>query len=293
MNGMTFNTALKLGRVSNLPTVWTNCLAGIALTGGVIVDIRTPFIIFALSLFYIGGMFLNDACDAEIDAIERPERPIPAGLVTAKTVFNWAAGMMGASVLLLFLIGILPENGTGIWPAICGVVLAGLIVLYNRHHKNNPLSPLIMGLCRVLVYLTAGVCFAAALGVPLLIGALLLVSYLIGLTYVAKQENFGNVENLWPLAFIAAPVLYGFYLVSHETSVLPFWLIFIVWVGIALNFIRRRGPGDIPRAVVSLIAGISLLDAIMIASTGNIMWAVLAVGLFALTLFLQKFISGT
>ena len=31
---MTPLTALRLGRVSNLPTVWTNALAGIALSGG-------------------------------------------------------------------------------------------------------------------------------------------------------------------------------------------------------------------------------------------------------------------
>ena len=42
-----------------------------------------------------------------------------------------------------------------------GAALAGLIVLYDAHHKGTPLSPLIMGLCRVFVYLTAA--FAVAI----------------------------------------------------------------------------------------------------------------------------------
>ena len=290
---LTWDTALKLGRVSNLPTVWTNSMAGIALTGSAIADMRTLFVIIALSLFYIGGMFLNDACDAEIDAIERPERPIPSGQISQLSVFKWAYGMMGVSVLMLLLIGTILPNGTGIWPAICGVVLAALIVLYNRHHKGNPISPLIMGFCRVLVYLTAGVCFVAALGAPLLTGAALLAAYLIGLTYVAKQENLGSVENMWPLLFLAAPILYGIFLATTTLVVLPFLIVFIAWVLVALYFIKRRSPGDIPRAVVSLIAGISLLDAIMIASTGNLFWAMLAVGGFGLTLLLQRVVSGT
>lgn len=290
---MNFTLAMRLGRVSNLPTVWSNCIAGIALAGSLIGDFRTLFVVVALSLFYIGGMFLNDAYDAKIDAAERPERPIPSGQISQAAVFKWGFAMMGASVALLLLIGVLPADGTGIWPAVSGLVLAGLIVLYNRHHKNNPISPLIMGLCRVLVYLTAGICFVAALPAPLLIGALLLVCYLIGLTYVAKQENFGSVEKLWPLAFLAAPLLYGLYLSIQNISVLPFWLLLVLWVGFALTFIRRRAPGDIPRAVISLIAGISLLDAVMVASTGNVAWAIVAVCFFALTLFFQKFIAGT
>jgi 4-hydroxybenzoate polyprenyltransferase len=31
----------------------------------------------------------------------------------------------------------------------------GAIVLYDSHHKNNPLSPVLMGMCRMLVYITS------------------------------------------------------------------------------------------------------------------------------------------
>jgi 4-hydroxybenzoate polyprenyltransferase len=70
-------------------------------------------------------------------------------------------------------------------------------------------------------------------------------------------------------------------------------LAFVLWVGLALWFLRRRQPGDVPRAVVSLIAGISLLDAVLVASAGNLPVAWLAVAGFALTLALQRFVAGT
>lgn len=285
--------ALKLGRVSNLPTVWTNMLAAIILAGGAVADARVLPIILALSLFYIGGMFLNDAFDADIDARERPERPIPSGQVTRQAVFTWGFGMLGAGIILLGVAGMGFAGGTGIWPAIGGVGLALAIIAYNVNHKGNPFSPVIMGICRVLVYVTGGLCFALALGAPLLTGAALLLAYLIGLTYVAKQENLGRVENMWPLLFLAAPVAYGAYLAFNTPVVWLFWAVFTGWAAFALYLVIRRQKGDIPKAVVSLIAGISLLDAMLIAGTGAVEIAGVATLGFLLTLFLQRYISGT
>jgi len=290
---MKLAVALKLGRVSNLPTVWTNMMAGIVLAGGAVADARTIPLVLALTLFYVGGMFLNDAFDAEIDALERPERPIPSGQVGRATVFKMGFGMLAVAVLLLLWAGMIMHGGTGIWPAFSGLALAAAIVAYDRNHKKNPFSPLIMGLCRVLVYITAGICFVAQPGAPLFIGAALLLAYLIGLTYIAKQENLGRVENLWPLLFLGAPIVYGFVQALDQTALFPFWLLFTAWVLVALFFVKRRGPGDIPRAVVSLIAGISLLDAVLIAGAGEPVLAGIAILGFGLTLALQKFISGT
>ena len=80
---MKWRTYLRLGRVSNLPTVWTNVLAGIVLAGGPLEPGTLAALVVALSLFYVGGMYLNDAFDRTIDARERPERPIPSGLISA------------------------------------------------------------------------------------------------------------------------------------------------------------------------------------------------------------------
>jgi hypothetical protein len=70
-------------------------------------------------------------------------------------------------------------------------------------------------------------------------------------------------------------------------------LAFAVLIGLALWFLRRRQAGDVPRAVVSLIAGISLLDAVLIAAVGGLGIAWLAALGFVLTLVLQRFVPGT
>jgi UbiA prenyltransferase family len=290
---MNWAVALRLGRVSNLPTVWTNTLAGVVLAGGDVGARRTVPLLVALSLFYVAGMYLNDAYDAEIDARERPERPIPSGQVGAPTVFVAGFGMIALGLALLGWIGYGMPNGTGIGVLFGGLGLGAAIVLYNRRHKNNPLSPVLMGLCRVLVYVTAGLAVATELPAALRIGALLLLCYLIGLTYIAKQETLGEVKNLWPLLFLAAPLLYVIATALESPGALILALMFVAWVAIALWFLRRRQPGDVPRAVVSLIAGISLLDAVLIAGTGSLPIAWLAVAGFALTLALQRFVPGT
>ena len=76
---------LLLARVSNLPTVWTNMLAG-SLLAGVALNARTVLIASAaMSLVYCAGMWMNDACDAGADARARrmllqADRPVAAQL---------------------------------------------------------------------------------------------------------------------------------------------------------------------------------------------------------------------
>ncbi len=107
---MTLRDALILGRVSNLPTVWTNMLVGLVLAGGVVggaaADAKTLPLLLALSLFYVGGMYLNDAFDAALDALERPERPIPSGRVGRGTVFALGFAMLGGGLALLLWLGL-------------------------------------------------------------------------------------------------------------------------------------------------------------------------------------------
>jgi 4-hydroxybenzoate polyprenyltransferase len=90
-------TLLKLGRASNLPTVWTNVLAGTLLSGGAWHGWRTAVVLAAMTLFYVGGMYLNDYFDRAIDTRERPERPIPAQEISPFTVAAIGAGLLGGA----------------------------------------------------------------------------------------------------------------------------------------------------------------------------------------------------
>jgi 4-hydroxybenzoate polyprenyltransferase len=70
-------------------------------------------------------------------------------------------------------------------------------------------------------------------------------------------------------------------------------LALIGWIAMALRLLWRRRHGDIPRAVVSLIAGISLLDAMFLAAYGHLAAVLFAAACFGVTLVLQRWVSGT
>lgn len=167
---------LRLGRVSNLPTVWTNVLAGAVLAGVPLRAGRVVVAALAMSLLYTAGMFLNDAFDRRHDARARPDRPIPAGLIAPFEVFAVGYALAGAGVALV--------AATALWPALA---LAGAIVSYDAWHKTNPLSPALMALCRALVYVTAACAVGGALRGPVVAGALVMFAYLVALTHWAKR----------------------------------------------------------------------------------------------------------
>jgi 4-hydroxybenzoate polyprenyltransferase len=138
---VTWQVALRLGRVSNVPTVWTNVLAAAVLAGVPVVSLGVLGVALACSLFYVGGMFLNDAFDREFDARVRPERPIASGAVTASMVFAIGFGLVGAGLLAIVAVA-RATLGPAIGAAVAaGLALAGVIVLYDTWHEHNPFAP--------------------------------------------------------------------------------------------------------------------------------------------------------
>ena len=145
-----------------------------------------------------------------------------------------------------------------------------------------------------MVYMTAGALALTSLDGPPLPAALLLAAYLIGLTYVAKQENLASIGSSWPVAFIAIPFLYHLTQFGMTRVGAVLWIGFLAWVLYSLSFVYRKQGRSIPRTVVGLIAGISLLDGLAIASTGApAVFVGLAVAGFFLTLAFQRFVPGT
>jgi hypothetical protein len=289
---LTASVWLRLGRVSNLPTVWSNVLAPLALVGGLALEARTLELAVAFSIFYVGGMYLNDAFDRNIDRAQRPDRPIPSGQVSATTVFTIGFAALALGTLATGLVA--RRTGASVLHAAgSGGVLAALIVGYDAYHKQNPLSPLLMGACRVMIYVAVAYCVSPRLSAPVLLGAAALWCHLIGLTYAAKQEALNRLTRIWPLAFLALPAAYGVYLALAQPLVWPFLLLFVAWVVYALGFLRQGPKRAVPQAVVRLIAGISLLDAMLIASTGAAWWALAAAALCGVTRLFQRVVPGT
>lgn len=282
---MKLSVALRLGRVSNLPTVGSNVLAGLVLAGGEPTGGVVLRLVAMAGLLYVGGMFLNDAFDAEIDARERPERPIPAGEATVGEVLGWGFGLLAAAL------GIAATVGP--WPLLGALSTAALIVVYDRHHKGNPIAPVIMGLCRVGLYFTAALTVAPALPSPVLWGGGVLLAYVLGLTYAAAHENSHALVRWGPLLGLWGPLLVTLPLVRGPRLGAALLVGFGLWVLRALRLVRARRPGSIRRGIVSLIAGIALVDGLMLASMGHQLGALLAVVAFGATLALQRVVAGT
>lgn len=294
---MKLATALRLGRVSNLPTTWTNVAAGLALSGVAATPALGVGLCVAISSLYVGGMYLNDAFDREYDARERPERPIPSGQVKASTIFTLGFAMLALGVAIVAALAFMRRSGTGLPPVLAALALAGVIVFYDAFHKQNPLSPVVMACNRVLVYVTAALSARAVPTPALWVGCTLSFCYLVGLTYAAKQENLREPRGMWPLALIELPFLaYVFAapaLLRISFYALPAYVLLACWTAYSLLFLLHPRRRNIKRAVGYLIAGISLLDAMLIAGSGSALGAALCVLGFGLTLLFQRFIPGT
>jgi hypothetical protein len=290
---MRLSTALRLGRVSNLPTTWTNVTAGLVLSGAAMPSSLGLWagLCVAVSSLYVGGLYLNDAFDRDYDARERPERPIPAGEARASTVFALGFAMLLLGVAVVAAIAFTSTVGQGAAPVLAALALALLIVFYDAYHKQNPFSPLVMAGNRVLVYVTAALSVRVAWSATLALGCLALLCYLIGLTYAAKQENLREPRGLWTLVVIALPFANRAALAGPVPLV--FYLTFAAWTGYSLSFLLSPRKRNIKRAVGYLIAGVSLLDAMLVAGQGQTLAAVFCAAGFVTTLFLQRFVPGT
>ena len=274
---------LALARISNSPTVISNTLAGAALAGGFWLDRRVWYVAVAMVLFYTAGMYLNDLLDYAIDLRTRPERPLPTGLLSRRSAAIVAFVLLIVGCLLLLSVGPLPFLG--------GLVLMALIICYDRWHKRNPFSPLVMALCRVMVYVIAFLALSSQSILPVLIPGGLLVSYVVGLTAIAKVEGKPRGIRFGLVVMLFLPALYF----SFQLSPLSFCLvlIFTAWVTYSLLLIARSSRRQIGRAVGQLIAGIALYDGLVLAGARNIPGLVLALAAFGLTLFLQRYVKGT
>jgi hypothetical protein len=287
---MSPKTLLELGRVSNLPTVVTNVLAAAALTGAPLAPVPLAATLLAGALFYVGGMVLNDAFDAEVDARERPARPIPSGRAARGAVFALGFALLGAGLALVHALVLRGLAVGGFRLALASTATAVAIVAYDRFHKGLTWSPLVMGVCRAGLYAMGAFAVVASPARIVELAALLLLLYVVGLTHIARFETASSVGRLWPSAFLFLPI--SLVLARPTVPSAAAAVLFAAWTarGIAL---AARGGRSIGRGVVSLIAGISLFDALVAFSAGNLAVGAAAVAGWALTLGLQRWVSGT
>ena len=134
-------------RPANIVTAVADILAGIAIAG---FFLDTPQDILPLAGLvaatiglYGGGVVMNDVFDAELDAVERPERPIPSGVV-----LKTEATMLG---FLLLTGGIIFALKVSVFSGILAMIIAMAALVYDKWTKHHAfIGPLNMGICRGL-----------------------------------------------------------------------------------------------------------------------------------------------
>ncbi len=274
----TLRAWIVLARASNLPTIWSNCLAGCWLGGW---NSWTTVLLLCLtgSLLYTGGMFLNDYWDVDFDRQYKRNRPIVADQVTRQQV--------GFAVLAFFLAGLLLALAINPRVLLLGVILVLVITVYDFLHKRIVWAPVLMAACRFLLYLMAA--SAGIFGiVPRALGfALGLAFYIVGLSQLARGESrTARTSSVWLLfLFVPIPIALSFNVLGLALfCALPL----LIWTWRAVK-VAKPNPG---RGVAALLAGIVLVDLLALSPVSPLVWLAFA-GLFGAALLFQRYIPAT
>ncbi|MFF5515994.1 SCO3242 family prenyltransferase [Streptomyces coeruleorubidus] len=199
----------ELLRLPALFSVPGDALAGTAATGAP-PNARTLLAIGSSLCLYEAGMALNDWADREVDAVERPHRPLPSGRIRPAAALTAACALTGAGLALAARAG---------RPALAvAAPLAATVWAYDLTLKHTPAGPVAMGAARGLDLLLGA---AATTGRtrPALPSAALLGTHTLAVTTVSRQEARGG-SPLAPLAALATTALLT-RLVTHRLASLP------------------------------------------------------------------------
>jgi 4-hydroxybenzoate polyprenyltransferase len=222
---------LELLRPANVVTAAADVLAGYAVAGRANGP-ALPWLLIATVCLYAGGVVLNDFFDRELDAVERPERPIPSGRVPAPRAAALGTALLAAGVV---------AAAQATWAAATiAAAIAGLVVLYDARAKRHAIAgPVNMGLCRGLNLLlgVAAVPTLLAVSWPL---ALISVVYIAAVTTVSRGDVHGG-----------------------KTGAAAFALISLGGVLVALTVIvlGAGGRGEIPALALTALLGYRVLPA--------------------------------
>ncbi|WP_435879079.1 SCO3242 family prenyltransferase [Streptomyces tuirus] len=199
----------ELLRLPALFSVPGDALAGTAATGAS-PNTRTLLAIASSLCLYEAGMALNDWADRDVDAVERPHRPLPSGRIRPAAALTAACVLTGAGLAL--------AAGAGRPALAVAAPLAATVWAYDLGLKHTPAGPVAMGTARGLDLLLGA---AATSGSTrrALPSAALLGTHTVAVTTVSRQEAQGG-SPLPPLAALATTALLT-RLVTRHSSGLP------------------------------------------------------------------------
>ncbi|SEN56798.1 4-hydroxybenzoate polyprenyltransferase [bacterium A37T11] len=291
-----FRGLLLLMRPANIITAIADVLAGAAITGIWAQREHTlppgiGWLCLSTIGLYGGGVVFNDVFDAELDRVERPERPIPSGVVRLQE-----AQLLG---LILLLTGITAAFIASNLSGVIAILTAIGALVYNKWSKHQSLiGPLNMGLCRGLNLLLGISILPSA--VPAL-GYLSLIPlvYIAAVTTISRGEVHGSSRTpLYLSAFLYLLVVlsvWTFGIYRHQALVTSLFLIGLVWMTgkpLLKAIAQPIGP-NIGKAVKAGVIALILLNAAWAAAAGTLYVAIFILILLPISIALSKLFAVT
>jgi 1,4-dihydroxy-2-naphthoate octaprenyltransferase len=286
---------LRLTRPANIVTAISDILAGAAIAGylGEATELSSGLLLTLATIgLYGGGVVFNDVFDAALDRVERPERPIPSGLISEKE-----GTFLGTALLVL---GIAAALGVSFYPsATIAFAIAVAALVYDKWGKHHRIfGPLNMGLCRGLNLL---------LGMSLVPGALsqyghfavVPIIYIAAITMISRGEvHGGKSKTILFAAFLYLIVIASILVVSIEHQRIASTLFFLAGLAILIypplfKAFRQPVGRNIGKAVKAGVLALIVMNASWAAAFGALYLALVIVLLLPVSILLAKLFAVT
>lgn len=285
---------LRLTRPANIVTAISDILAGIAIATALcpFTSLYDGFLILATAGLYGGGVVLNDVFDAELDAVERPERPIPSGLISVKE-----AAWFGT---LLLVVGVAWAAMVSVYPSgIIALMIAVAATVYDKWSKHHDvIGPLNMGLCRGLNLLLGMSIAGSAIFEYSFIGIVPII-YIAAITMISRGEVHGGKSSIMTAALVLyAIVMLAIVYAAFTQHTLLFTTVFIVAFGLMtvpplLKAMREPVGRNIGKAVKAGVVGLILMNASWAAAWDSMYLAVIILVLLPVSIILARVFAVT
>ncbi|MCL6261372.1 UbiA-like protein EboC [Aquiflexum sp. TKW24L] len=291
---------LQLTRPANIVTAIADIWAGFAIAGGALVIFADETNLIDSPVFhnllwltlstiglYGGGVAFNDVFDAELDAKERPERPIPSGRVSK--------GKAALMAFLLLLMGVIAAWNVSTLSALIALTVAVLAVLYDYWGKHQFIfGPINMGLCRAGNLLLGISAFPIMLQSYWFLGFIPLV-FVAAITMISRGEVHGKNRKALKAGFLmyAAIIVAILALSNLETNrifqVIPFLALFAYMIFPPLiKAIREQVPQLIGKAVKAGVISLIILNASLAAAFAGWQFGIIVLLLLPISIYLAK-----
>jgi hypothetical protein len=282
-------------RPANIVTAISDIFAGAVIAGyasGVSELSSLPYLIISTIGLYGGGVVFNDVFDADLDRVERPERPIPSGLISEKE-----GALLGASLLI---VGIAAASGLSIYPSgVIALFIAIAALVYDKWGKHHRfLGPLNMGLCRGL-NLLLGISVVPEALFQFGYLAVVPIVYIAAITMISRGEVHGGKSNTMLLAaflylVVLASILYASIVHGYSLYTILFLAIFSLLIYPPLMRAFRDPVGkNIGMAVKAGVLALIVMNASWATAFGGLYPALVIILLLPASIFLARLFAVT